>query len=235
MKPKADVFDKQRKKEYPYTSHFSWIFVIRNTRNLPSTSNRRHGESCSRKDTVKDDNVDTELYPKSKAPQLPRWQPFFFCFNPISRHPGIAGARMGGVVTCRSALRTSQRTHWLGFIRLRDRIQGGRPPWAPFVSQNAECHPFWPPDRSEWAPLEVRGIEISMREPAFEPLSWFEPPPLPPPSSPPCWVAKDVQVWSVQKSSETPSGSTKNACCLRRGLKKMCFLPMQKVHFAGPF
>ena len=93
-------------------------------------------------------------------------------------------------------------------------------PCAPFVTQNSE----WPPFRclsGRNGPLwEVRGIEISMREPDFEPSSWFEPPLF-------CW-AQNHQSWSEQKSDETPSGWTKNACCLIHLASRICFSPGEK-------
>ena len=80
-------------------------------------------------------------------------------------------------------------------------------PWAPFVSQN-----------SEWAPLGGReGPYCLPREPDFEPFSWFELP----------FGCQKIKVPVMTESFKTPSGPTKNACCLKCGSTKMCFLPRE--------
>ena len=48
--------------------------------------------------------------------------------------------------------------------------------WAPCVTKTRNGPLFGPLFRSEWAPLQVLGFEISMQEPNFEPFSWFGPP-----------------------------------------------------------
>ena len=52
-----------------------------------------------------------------------------------------------------------------------------RVPWAPVASQNSEWLTLLATLFDRNGPLwKVWGLEISMREPDFEPLSWFEPP-----------------------------------------------------------
>ena len=84
-------------------------------------------------------------------------------------------------------------------------------PFGPFFGRNGF---LW----------EVREIEISMREPDFEPFSWFEPFPF--------FGSKNIKVGVCKKSYETPSGSTKQAGCLRHGFYKNVLLTLGKVHFA---
>ena len=55
-------------------------------------------------------------------------------------------------------------------------IQGGRLALGPFRLSKLGMAPLLAPVFGRNGHLwEVRGIEISMREPDFEPLSWFEP------------------------------------------------------------
>ena len=77
-------------------------------------------------------------------------------------------------------------TRWVKFYYVKDHpMKSWRvctnwgyvsPRWlALFVSQNSECPSFWSPFRSEWVSLGGLGIEFSMREPDFDPFSWFDP------------------------------------------------------------
>ena len=79
---------------------------------------------------------------------------------------------------------------------------------------------------------EVRGIEISIREPDFEPLSWFDPPFL--------VGLKASKLECAKYIMKHPVNRPKSACCLRHGFTNMCLSPRemctsQKMRFFSKF
>ena len=79
--------------------------------------------------------------------------------------------------------------------------------------------PFWPPFFGRNEPLwEVLGFEISMREPNFEPFSWFEPPFL---------GVKKRQSESLQKIKENTQWIDQKIMLFGHRHFKMCFLPKE--------
>ena len=74
--------------------------------------------------------------------------------------------------------------------------------------------------RSEWHLWEVQGSNFRCKSQISSPFLGF---------GLSIFGVKIHQSVSLQKTQETPSGSTKNACCLRHSFTKMCFLPKENV------
>ena len=84
------------------------------------------------------------------------------------------------------------------------RLQGGRLALVPFFSKLGMAPFGGPGDRNFDAGARFRGLFLCL--------------------SHPFWRFQNIKVGVCKKSFETPCGWTKNACCLRHGFTKMCFL-----------